>query len=888
MGEVYRAKDTRLGREVAVKVLPAAFAADKERLTRFRREAQTLASLNHPHIAAIYGLEEVDGTLALALELVEGEDLEQRLTRGAVPIDEAVAIAKQIAQGLEAAHEKGIVHRDLKPANVKLSSDGDVKVLDFGLAKALEGDAPGDSGLTHSPTISRHMTEGGVILGTAAYMSPEQARGKSVDKRTDIWAFGVVLYEMLTGRRLFDGETVTDVLAGVLTKESDWSLLPADTPQAVRGLLARCLQRDPKLRLRDIGEARIALAEPVREEPRPEAVRTGRTGIAGPLVALGVLAAISAGFLAGWALRTGLHKPVSAEPVRLHALTFSGKDDEPSASPDGKLLSFASWRDGVSRIWVKQLAGGGEAPLTSGPDRSPRFSPDGSNVLFLRQAGSIQSVYRVGLVGGEPRKLIDDATEADWSPDGRRIVFVRTPPGEEQVCSVGVYDLQNDKETILSSSRESLVLSARWSPDGKEILLATTGARNRNAVSWRLSALDVASGKITPVPPGVPGNPLGGLAWSGAGREFFFVQTANLLSDLAGAGSRCYRCDAVTGEREALFWADGLATINASVGGVTRCDVLGPGQLVFSQRLRRQNLREVALRGAAGGSPRLLTDGSSIDRQPTYSPDGRTVLFSSNRSGNLDLWSLDVASGVLRQITDDRAQDWDPAFSPDGKHILWSCDRGGHLEIWRANADGSGARQVTQDGEDAENPTETRDGGWIIYWSGSGEKRGIWKIHPDGSGASRLAESGLGSDVSPDGRTILYFEQNQVDFQNTLKFIDVETGKVIRFTVSVPYRLGSPAIIWGRGRWAPDGKSIYYIGEDEHGLSGVYQQDFVPGKDTSATRRPAAGFSMEFVTESLGVSPDGARITISTGQESDTILVADHVPGALQPVRRVP
>ena len=261
MGEVYRARDTRLGRDVALKILPEAVATDPERLARFRREAQLLAALNHPRIAAIYGIEESDGQVALALELVSGDDLSARVARGPVPVDDAIAIARQIAEGLEAAHERGIVHRDLKPANVKLTAEGAVKLLDFGLAKAYDSDGLRRRRRRDSATVTRHATEAGMILGTAAYMSPEQARGQSVDKRADIWAFGVLLYEMLTGRRLFGGDTASDMLAAVLTREVDYSALPAATPPDVIGLIRRCLQRDATRRLRDIGEARLVLSD---------------------------------------------------------------------------------------------------------------------------------------------------------------------------------------------------------------------------------------------------------------------------------------------------------------------------------------------------------------------------------------------------------------------------------------------------------------------------------------------------------------------------------------------------------------------------------------------------------------------------------------------------
>src|SRR5271169_7143730 len=311
MGEVYRARDAKLGRDVALKVLPEEFARDGERMARFQREAKVLASLNHPNIASIYGLEDSSTTHALVMELVEGPTLADRIKAGAIPIDEALRIAKQICEGLEYAHERGIVHRDLKPANVKVTSDDAVKVLDFGLAKAIEGDASSID-IANSPTVSRMATQAGVLLGTAAYMSPEQAKGKTVDRRADVWAFGCVLYEMLTGKMAFSGETVTDTLAAVIRAEPDWSQLPAATPVRVRVLLQRCLQKDPKERLRDIGDARISLDEVL--VGAPDASLAGAAGISAPLwrrVLPWVVAALAIAVAAvlGWAYQRALRAP---------------------------------------------------------------------------------------------------------------------------------------------------------------------------------------------------------------------------------------------------------------------------------------------------------------------------------------------------------------------------------------------------------------------------------------------------------------------------------------------------------------------------------------------------------------------------------------------------
>src|SRR6202035_457339 len=385
MGEVYKAHDTKLGRDVAIKVLPEAFAHDAERLARFQREAKMLAALNHPNIATIYGLEQSDGTSYLVMELVSGETLQERIRQdGAVPVEESLAIAKQIAEALEAAHEKGIIHRDLKPANVKLTPEGKVKVLDFGLAKAFAGDTSTED-LSNSPTLSRAATMQGVILGTAAYMSPEQARGRSVDKRTDIWAFGCVLYELVTGKQAFHGEDVTDILAAVVRAEPDWTALPANISPSIRVLLQRCLRKDRRQRTPDAAILRIeiedALAAPARAEPTAAAMGTGALGQRALLLAAGCLLAgsIITG-LVFWSLRPApAPKPVTRTVITLPADQRLAVGENPAVaiSPDGRLLAYVAVQGSVQQLYLRAMDSL-EARAIPGTDRAvnPFFSPD--------------------------------------------------------------------------------------------------------------------------------------------------------------------------------------------------------------------------------------------------------------------------------------------------------------------------------------------------------------------------------------------------------------------------------------------------------------------------------------------------------------------------------
>src|SRR5437867_4224645 len=428
MGEVYRARDTTLGRDVAIKILPRHFTADPERLARFEREARLLATLNHPHIGAIYGIADAKGVRGLVLELVEGPTLADRLITGPLPVDEALRVAHQIADALEGAHEKGVVHRDLKPANIKITPEGVVMVLDFGLATALavEGSAPD---LSKSPTMMPGRTIPGVILGTVAYMSPEQARGQPVDKRTDIWAFGCVFFEMLTGSSALARETATDTIAAVVGAEPDWTSLPADTPDSIRRLLTRCLQKDARRRLHDIADARIeledAMAAPAVSPPVPAPRPWTRPAVL--VLSLGIATALV--FL--WTVRDKFGRPAAPPETRVMRLTdLPGLEESPAISPDGRSVAFTAGVGGKRQLLVQLIAGGAPMHVTRDPvdHQYPRWSPDSSSIIYFSAAasGELQgSIWEIPALGGVPRRVVNSVGGADVSPTDGRLAFFR-------------------------------------------------------------------------------------------------------------------------------------------------------------------------------------------------------------------------------------------------------------------------------------------------------------------------------------------------------------------------------------------------------------------------------------------------------------------------------
>ena len=642
MGEVYRARDTKLNRDVALKVLPDSFANDPDRLARFTREAQTLASLNHPNIAHIHGLEESNGVRALVMELVEGEDLSQRIARGAIPLDEALPIAKQIAEALEAAHEQGIIHRDLKPANIKVRADGTVKVLDFGLAKALEPTSALSANASISPTITTPaMTQAGMILGTAAYMSPEQARGKMVDKRADLWAFGVVLYEMLTGRRPFDGEDMTEVLGAVVRLEPPWEVLPADVPPPVRTLLQSCLVKDPRQRVADISIALFVLdkvaslaAPAVTAFAVPATSSMQRARLAWMVATAAVLAAAA---LAIPAVRSLRETPPLAPPeTRTEIVTPATTDPTSFAlSPDGRQIVFVASGDGASRLWLRSLAATTAQPLAGTEGAAyPFWSPDSRSLGFFADG----KLKRLDIGGGAPQTLATAGSRGGtWNADGV-ILFTpsvsgplfRVPASGGQAVAVTKLDRQ-------TSHRFPFFL-----PDGRQFVFLAQGTPETAGIY--LGSLDSAeTHRLTPADTAAVYLSSGWLLWVRAGT---LVAQRLDLKGMALSGEPVTLADQVTSD---LGSAAGAVTVSAA--GVV---AYRPGGA------SRRQLEWFDRSGKALGSMGGPDENSLV--APSLSPDGRRVAVFRTVQSNTDIWLLDGTR--TSRFTFDAASDRYPIWSP--------------------------------------------------------------------------------------------------------------------------------------------------------------------------------------------------------------------------------
>ena len=712
MGEVYRARDTRLGREVAIKILPDLFAGDTDRIARFQREAQVLASLNHPHIAQIYGVEEATGGVrALVLELVDGPTLADRIAQGPIPIDEALTIARQIAEALEAAHDNGIVHRDLKPANIKLAHDGAVKVLDFGLAKALERTASGTSNmLSASPTLTSPAmaTNAGVILGTAVYMSPEQAKGKTADKRSDIWAFGCVLYEMLTGRRAFDGEDLTDVVAAVVRGEPDWAALPADVPAHVRTLLKGCFQKDRKARLGDIAVVRFLLDQGMTlPAGQTSSVKTGTRSRAYAIWAAAlVLISASAVFLL-WRPRQ-----VDRVPAPLLRLTanigadaslLDGLGASSVLSPDGTVMAFVAAKnpgEGLA-LYVRRLDQL-QATLLSGTEgaANPFFSPDGKAIGFFSNG----KLRKVPVAGGSPVTLCDAAAGrgGSWAPDGS-IYF--TPVGGPKVVIQRVSSDGGTPANIVPLGEGEA--TQRWPqvlPGGRTLLFTS---------SQTLGNYATANIIAQPLPDGprkvlVKGATYGRYVESG---HLLYFRDRTLFAvpfDLATLE--------VTGP--AVPFLENVR-VNGVSGGA-QFDASSTGTLVYAAAETVSDTSPIQWLDRRGQLSVLRSVPANWSN-PAFSPDGRLLAVDIHDGAQSDIWIYDWARDTLSRRTFHTADDQRPVWSPDSARIAFASRRNDSpvFNIYWQRADGTGDAERLTTSPNSQFPTSFHPSGRILAFMDS-------------------------------------------------------------------------------------------------------------------------------------------------------------------------
>jgi serine/threonine protein kinase len=784
MGEVYRARDTKLKRDVAIKVLPAEFASDADRLGRAQREAEVLASLNHPNIAQIYGQEDAGGTPCLVLEFVDGETLEQRIKQGPMSVSEALDVARQIADALDAAHERGIVHRDLKPANVKITTAGQVKVLDFGLAKALDA---GPVDVANSPTLVHSATGAGVILGTSGYMSPEQAKGKPADARSDIWAFGVVLFEMLSGKTAFQGETVVEILGGVLKSDPDWTALPATIPQPLTSLLRHCLQKDRNRRLRHIADARFqidqALHEPAAPAAAPAIVPRGRQRIWKLSTLAGIIAAAA---IAVWHFASA---PSAAPETRLQIVTLPATNLTSFAiSSDGRKVVYeaVSNSDSKDQLWLRKLESENAQPLAGTEGASlPFWSPDSRSVGFFADG----KLKRIDIAGGAPQILADvpNSPSGAWNSDGTILFALSSTAPLQRVSANGG---AVTPVTVLDPPRQVSHRFPRFLPDGRHFLFFAAGTPEGRGVyvgsldkepSKRLFDADSAASFLPP-------------------DQLLFVRQATLFAQHFDLRKLETDQDPVPIAESIPYNINWLAEPAFSVsqsGTVALRSGKRERELIWMDRAGAQT-------GVVGGKDVAALGGIRL------SPDGRTVATLRSVSGNLDVWLIDAMRGVLRRFTSDPADDNSPVWSPDGNYIAYNSRKGkGNHNIFRKAVNGAGADEMLVESPENKFPLDwSSDGRFILYQSES-SKTGIdlyvlsladRKSVPV---AQTNAEEGLGR-FSPDGYWIA-FSSN-------------ETGRSEIYIQPFPTSgtKSSPISINGgtNPQWRPDGKELFYVSLD--------------------------------------------------------------------------
>jgi len=787
MGEVYRARDTKLGRDVAIKVLPEQFASDRDRVARFEREARTLASLNHPHIAQIYGLEQSGNTVALVMELVDGEDLSQRIARGALPLDDALGIARQIADALDAAHGQGIVHRDLKPANVKVRDDGTVKVLDFGLAKPVEGPAASSGATITSPAMSMP----GVILGTAAYMAPEQAKGRPVDKRADIWAFGCVLYEMVTGRRAFAGEDISETIASILRSEPDWSGVPA----SIKPLLVSCLQKDPRQRLRDIGDAALLLdgAPAVVTPVTPPSTSTWTKALA----AASIVALLISGVML-WRARATTsagHPPVVRSTLRFPrggSMQLGANQPSLAISPDGKTIVYTALGPEGSMLWTysldafepKPLAGTGGGTGGSAP-RNVFFSPDGRQIAFFHS----NQLKRMPVAGGTVT-VVCDATfnyGGTWT-DRDEIVFVAAGPGLKASSGVWRVPAAGGERRLAA---DVFVSYPNALPGGRVIIATTDNPSARTTSELHIVSLDIDTGDVRPLIAG------GTYPRYSATGHVLFLRNGALMATAIDVAARTASDQSQIVVQD-VFMNPSMASGNFAVSAA--------GTLAYAPGTATDFNRQLVLIDAKGVRTPVSDDRRYFE-WPQASPDGQRIAVSI--PGWRDsTWLIDRGRGSLTELTTGDAQGVSPVWTPDGRRITLSSWDGNATNLQWIAADGSGGLERLSTSRFLQRPNAwTHDGKTLIYEHRTSEGGDdLWTLELDGRKekpliATRFNESS--AVLSPSG--------------TWMAFVSDQSGRVEVYLTRFPSVEGRIQVSTEEGRnpaWSPDGRRLYYRRRD--------------------------------------------------------------------------
>ncbi len=873
MGEVYRATDTNLKRSVAIKVLPAAVAGDADRLARFQREAEVLAALNHPNIAAIYGLEKTPDLTALVMELVEGDDLSARISRGALPLSDALPIARQIADALEAAHEHGIIHRDLKPANIKVRADGTVKVLDFGLAKAMGVPGSEDPGLhgagspSNSPTLTARATQMGMIIGTAAYMAPEQAKGRPVDKRADVWAFGVVLYEMLTGRRAFEGEDVSTTLAAVLMRDPDWAALPQDMPVPLQILIRRCMERDPKLRLRDIGEARVLLANPTAlsgapstasppaaTPPRPRA----------PWMIAGAALVMALVFLVLWLSGGGPQTTSDRVEALLAPPPGTNIGAGFALSPDGRRLvvSAASLDTGVSSLWLRDLSSGTpqEIAQTEG-GIMPFWSSDGTQVAFFADGKLKKSDLQ-----GSPPQVICDAPSprgGAWGPNGKIVFAGSFRTGLEIVDAAG-----GVPTTLTTLDEKRLEKSHRWPtflPDGDHLLfVAQTGEAGAKEDASTIEALSVSTGTRTRL---VTANSSPIYA---AGGFLLFWREGALRAQAFDAKRLVVSGNVFPVATGVAFDSNEFAYASASADGrlvYLSGSVTSRSSLVLVDRTGRP-VTTIAESLLMEGGLALSHDGTRL-----------AVAITAEGARDTDIWIYDLKRGASGPLTFEAGGDRFPVWSRDDREVLYSNDHKNDGIVFRRSSDGRGQAEVT-----ASNASGlwsygwSRDGSWIVAGSVSGPTSfDLFRYDRKSEKFTPLVQTPFNDHtgaLSPDDRWLAYSSDQTGRREVYVASLSGDSG---RWQVST--QGGSVPL------WSGNGRELYFLGSQNRLM--------VVDVEAAATFRhsaPRALFTALFNSDGAeeqerfyAPMPDGQRFVVDVLKERATTfltLVTNWTAGA--------